>query len=510
MEDQSFPEILSIVQDILSTSPLTTQNDNTTPILPKSISPLPESSLTLLDRPLGLDQALDRLKSDVLPYLNKASLSPHYYGFVTGGVTPAAQIGDILASIFDQNTAVHLPADTIATNVEVAALNMLSELFYLLPREEWAVGTPGNGGGILTTGATASNVLGLALGREYVLANAAKRTTDTKMSVGQDGLMAVSSAARIDQIKILSTMPHSSIAKAASIVGLGRNCVVSVVKEGHYLDIDLERIRDLANNAAAGRTGYIVALSAGEVNTGHFASNSMTQMRQLREICDEHGIWLHVDGAFGLFARLLIGHAHEQQEYQKITDGVKGLELADSITADGHKLLNVPYDSGIFFTRHKQLSIDVFQNGGAPYLTSSPAADPIQSPLNIGIENSRRFRALPVYTTLLAHGRADYTALLTRQITLARQIARYIRQHAHYELLPPDQPVDKIFVIVLFCARHENVNQDLAARINASGRIYVSGTVWEGRKAVRIAVSNWRVRPERDLEVVKEVLDSVV
>ncbi|KAJ9657052.1 hypothetical protein H2198_004544 [Neophaeococcomyces mojaviensis] len=510
MDPKSINEILDTVRGILKSTPPVARDTST--ILPKSIPALPRWSTDLPEGPLPLQRSIERLTTDVLPYLNASSLSARYYGFVTGGVTPAALIADILTSIYDQNVGVHLPSETIATIVEVAALNMLIDLLNL-PKQDWEIGAAGNGGGTFTTGATASNVLGLGLGREYVLSEAARRATGKAMSVGEHGILAVAQAAQVDQVKVLSTLPHSSIAKAAALVGLGRSSIVSIAKEGSFLAIDVELLQSLAEDAEAQRTAYILAISAGEVNTGHFASSSIPMVRKVRDICNKHGIWIHVDGAFGLFARILMGHP-QAREYAELTDGVQGLELADSITADGHKLLNVPYDCGIFFTRHKHLSVDTCMNGNAAYLSSGTTASLIQSPLNIGIENSRRFRALPVYHSLLAYGRGGYTDMLIRQITLARRFAGWIWEHDKYELLPTstskEEAISRTFVIVLFRARDEQVNVQLVQKIKESGKIYVSGTVWDGKPAARIAISNWQVDVEVDGLVTEQVLDSLV
>lgn len=507
MEPKSLTEILNIVQEILATTPSVARDTST--VLPANIPALPQWSTTLPEDEVPLKRSIERLTSSVLPYLNASSLSPRYYGLVTGGTTPAALIADVLTSVYDQNLALHTPTETIASNVEVAALNMLLDLLNL----NWRVGTEGSDGGVFTTGATASNVLGLALGREYVLEAFAERASGKAMSVGEDGLLAVARAAQVDQVKILSTLPHSSISKAASIVGLGRSCIVSIQKEGTPLGLDVEKLESLAEDAEADRTAYILAVSTGEVNTGHYASSSAEMMQKIRGICNRYKIWIHVDGAFGLFGRVLMGHPHAR-DYKEIIDGVQGVEVADSITADGHKLLNVPYDCGIFFTRHKRLSEATFVNGNAAYLSSGLGTDSIQSPLNIGIENSRRFRALPVYHTLSAYGRGGYCDMLIRQIKLARRVAGWIWEHPKYDLLPmaetKDAALAKVFMIVLFRAKNAEVNQNLVKSIKDTRKIYVSGTSWDGQPASRIAVSNWRVDVDNDSEVIESILDSMV
>ena len=185
------------------------------------------------------------------------------------------------------------------------------------------------------------------------------------------------------------------------------------------------------------------------------------------------------------------------------------MELADSIAGDGHKLLNVPYDCGFILSKSRENAEQVFQNANAAYLGSDKGPAPaIASPLNIGIENSRRFRALPVYATLLAYGRAGHRDMLERQIRLARRLADFIDSHEAYELLPRSTP-RTVYIIVLFRAKQDDLNGELAKKINSAGKMYVSGTVWEGEQACRIAISNWKVDVERDFQLVRQVLDNV-
>jgi glutamate/tyrosine decarboxylase-like PLP-dependent enzyme len=172
----------------------------------------------------------------------------------------------------------------------------------------------------------------------------------------------------------------------------------------------------------------------------------------------------------------------------------------------------VPYDCGVFFTRHKTLSVDVFGNPGAAYLAT--ATNDIQSPLNIGIENSRRFRALPVYATLKAYGRNGYLDMLKRQIGLARRVTQWLLHDDRFEVLPggasEDEIVAKTYMVVLFRARNEISNKGMVKWINADARMYVSGTVWDGKPATRIAVSNWRADVGRDGDLIEEVLNDLI
>ena len=222
--------------------------------------------------------------------------------------------------------------------------------------------------------------------------------------------------------------------------------------------------------------------------------------------------------AFGLFASRL----PNTPPYTTIKSGILGLHPADSITTDAHKLLNVPDDTGIFFTRHPTILTQVFSNTNAPYL-SSDSQDGIISPLNLGIENSRRWRALPVYANLISYGRLGLQEMIVRMVELARGIAKFIATQCDgfLEVLFPEahphpstsalqtshsSDIERIFIITTFRARDRDANASLVKRINEHGRIYVSGTVIEGEPAARIAVGKWDVDVEGDLRVVRDVL----
>ncbi|KAI5204116.1 PLP-dependent transferase [Aureobasidium subglaciale] len=447
----------------------------------------------------GLESVQRHLSEDVAPAFNAGSQSSRYYGFVTGGATPAAVFADNMVTEYDQNVQVHLPNETIATDVEAASLDLVCDLLDL-SNKEFPHRT-------YTTGATASNVIGLACGREHVISAAAARN-GTTANVSSMGLITAMRAAELDDIQILTSVPHSSLRKAASIIGLGHHSVKDVgdTSQPHLIDFAV-----LKKALKTPRTASIIVVSCSEVNSGLFAT-SEDDMTRLFELTRKHGAWIHVDAAFGLLARIL---PDDNPDYNILKNGVKGLEYADSIAADAHKLFNVPYDCGILLSRHLDVGTAVFQNPGAPYLNAATGSVP--SPLNIGIENSRRFRALPVYANLVAYGREGFVEMLERQIALARMIAAYIISSDDYELLPitsedetKDELLQRVYIIVLFRAKKEALNVELVKKINASRKIYVSGTSWGGQPACRFAISNWQASVDRDWSTVKEVLCSVV
>jgi glutamate/tyrosine decarboxylase-like PLP-dependent enzyme len=184
-----------------------------------------------------------------------------------------------------------------------------------------------------------------------------------------------------------------------------------------------------------------------------------------------------------------------------------------------------PYDCGFFVTRSLATLSSVFQNPNAAYLASGPSS--ISSPLNIGLENSRRFRALPVYAVLLAYGRNELAEMFARQVRLVRGVVKFLDESESYEILPkqqaarPAKPPAEVspeheekyldtYIIILFRARDEKINTELVKRINATRKMYVSGTKWDGKPACRIAVSTWKVEVERDLGLVTGVLEEVL
>ncbi|GAA6003895.1 pyridoxal phosphate-dependent decarboxylase family protein [Rhodotorula paludigena] len=467
---------------------------------------------------------------------------PRCYGLVLGGVTPAAQLADMLVTSFDPCVQVHWPEQTVSVALEALTLSYLLSLLSL-PSALFT-------GNALTTGATASNLLGLCLGRDWTVARIQRAKGHDGWSVPEDGLGGVA-------VDVFVVDAHASIKKAAAMAGLGRRAVVDLrdaerEERGEMDCFDLTRLEErLRENEEKGR-GSIVATSFGEVNTG--AINPDTPA--LRALCDRYHAWLHIDAAFGAFAIL-------HPDYKVY---VPHLALGDSITSDAHKWLNVPYDCGLFFSRAKPIpgpapaagsgandeaSLIALTGPGAnaPAYLTAPAvvANPdspflrldktraIPSPLFTNVENSRRFRALPVYASLLSLGRDGYAALIERNIAFARRIDAFLRSHPSYDVLTPTPPSTgpsdshpfayRVLNVVLFApsfsaparfttpsASNLDPGATFLRALNGSNEIFVTGTNWRGRAAVRLAVSNWATEIEegREWEVVKRVLEGVM
>ncbi len=313
-------------------------------------------------------------------------------------------------------------------------------------------------------------------------------------------------------IVVLGLHPHWSIKKAAALVGLGNGPSVfhSLPADAEdELAIDLSALRGrLLAERAIGR-GVIVTYGLGEVNTGGFGRG----LPQVVALCRQYGAWLHVDAAFGGFA----GAVPELRHL------VEGIDMADSLTLDGHKWLNVPYDCGLFFTRDAR-ALPSFLGPSAANTPAYLAADPadIPSPLTVNIENSRRFRALPLFASLLSLGKEGYADIVRRNVAFARRVATYVAAHPSYQLLnmSPEwlasgDPVPLNIVLFRgapgsrFDPEAGDAHTRLTAAINATRRMYVTGTQWGGKGAVRLAVSNWRTG-EADWDIVQAVLDEVM
>lgn len=242
---------------------------------------------------LGTEKTLSHLLQDIVPGLS-GQVGPRYYGFVTGGVHPAAAAADAVVTAVDQNVQVHLPDATVATELEAVTLDMLADLLGLKDTTEREGGRRLFSGRTFTTGATASNVLGLACGRESIIA---QRLPKGSPSVGELGLLNACAEAGVKRIQVLTSAGHSSLSKAASIVGIGRANVREMPcdKDRPWL-LDLRAVEAELKAGKENGTAFIIAISLGEVNTGRYAVDEWREIKHLSELSKLYGSWFHVDG----------------------------------------------------------------------------------------------------------------------------------------------------------------------------------------------------------------------
>ncbi len=434
------------------------------PDRPAAAPPLDLGAVALPEGGLGAAAALADFRARIEPYLS-GSAGPRYLGLVTGGSTPAALAADWLVSAYDQN--VSNAVGSAAAGVEAQALDMLRQLFDLPP--EFA--------GVLVTGGTMANFVGLAAGRQWA-------GEAMGVDVAEEGLAAA------PDIAVFSATPHASAVKALAMLGMGRRSIRRVPTLPGREAMDVEGLRTAL--AVHGGKPAIVLASACTVNTADF-----DDVADIAEIARAHNAWLHVDAAFGLFARVAPEKA----------DLARGVELADSVAADGHKWLNVPYDCGFTFCRHLDAQERVFRVS-APYLSRLGGSAP--DFLNRGPENSQRFRALPVWMTLTAYGRAGYREIVERNCRVAAGLGAWLEASPLFELLAPVRLNIACFRLSDAALRGQApdvATARLVDRLHRDGRVFVTPTTYGAGPAVRAAVSNWSTT-DADLPIICAAMEA--
>jgi glutamate/tyrosine decarboxylase-like PLP-dependent enzyme len=405
----------------------------------------------LPDEPLDPARVVDELVESAEPGV-VALGSGRYFGFVIGGGLPAALAADWLTSAWDQNAGLYV-AGPSASVVEQVTRDWLLEL----------LGLPGEASIGFVTGTQLAHVTGLAAARWHVL-------DDAGWDVGRDGL------AGGPRVRVLAgENRHVTVDRALRLLGLGAPETVAADDQGR---MDADALAD-ALERASGPT--IVCAQAGEVNTGAF-----DPLPEIAAACRDARAWLHVDGAFGIWAAVSPRFRHL----------VSGIELADSWTTDAHKWLNVPYDSGIVMCAHPESHRNAMAIT-ASYLIMDEGARRVRDEMDWVPEFSRRARGFAVYAALRSLGRNGLQELVERCCDAAARFAGRIAELDGVEVLN-----EVVLNQVLFRFESDDRTDEVLARVQASGRVWMSGTTWDGRKAIRISVSNWQTGDEEiDLAV---------
>jgi glutamate/tyrosine decarboxylase-like PLP-dependent enzyme len=378
-----------------------------------------------------------------------ASQSGRYFGFVVGASLPAALAADWLVSTWDQNLGLLAlgPSALVAENTAGA---WAKELLGIPPDASFA----------FVTGCQTAHFTCLAAARQHVLA-------ESGWDVNEQGL-----AGSPPITVLVGAKRHSTIDRALRYLGIGRTQIqMLAARPDGRLDP-----RALAAALAEDRGPTIVCAQAGEVNTGVF-----DDLQAVADAVEGTGAWLHVDGAFGLWAAAAPSLRHL----------LAGSERADSWATDAHKWLNVPYDCGIAFCAHPDPHREAM-TAHAEYYVRDP--DAIREPIDWTPEHSRRARAVPVYAALRQLGRSGVADLVERSCARARQFAAGIVELPGCEVLN-----DIVLNQVLFRFGDDAATQRVLAAVQASGEAWMSGTEWDGRSAIRLSVSSWRTT-EADVE----------
>jgi len=425
-------------------------------------------ALTSFDEPLpesgaGAVQTLTRLIQDGLD-ASVATAGPRSFHFVIGGTTPAALGADWLATTLDQMVYAWV-SSPLATRLEQISLNWLQEIFGLPPT--WQ--------GVMTTGATMANFIGLAAARQWY-------GEQLGVDVAEDGLTSLG-----PMNVYASGIIHPSDIKGLSMLGIGRSGVKKLIanEKGEFDLAALEKQLQTLDGAPA-----IIIAVAGEVNAAIF-----DPIARLADLAAKYNAWLHVDGAFGLFAALSPEHAGL----------VEGIDRAHSVTVDGHKWLNVPYDCGFAFVSDPSLMGKTFAHS-AEYLPDPSDPEPVLG--SLGPEMSRRARSLSVWATIKAYGRQGIRKMVEQNIAQARYLAELVDDSPDLELL------EEVYLNIV-CFRYNpggyteellnQINKELGAAILEDGRVFVGTTTYQGKVALRPAIVNWRTRAA-DIELLVQAV----
>lgn len=375
-----------------------------------------------------------------------ASAGARYFGFVIGGSLPAALAADWLAATWDQNAAISA-ASPAANAVEDIAAGWLLDL----------LGLPGTATVGFVTGCQMANFVGLAAARHCVLARAG-------WNVGDDGL---NGAPPVEVF--VGEEAHVTIFAALRMLGLGS-------KRARRIPTDSEgrlRVDALARALSSVSGPMIVCAQAGNVNTGAF-----DPFAEIAEVAHERGAWLHVDGAFGLWAAAC-------PTRRALT---RGVAEADSWATDAHKWLNVPYDSGLAIVRDGASHRAAMLKRAAYFI---PGEGPERDNHDFTPESSRRARGFAVYAALLSLGRHGVAELVESRCALASQMSERLRSKAHMRILN-EVVLNQILVRFEPPGRDPDVcTRELIARVQQEGTCWVGPTRWHDMDAMRISISSW-------------------
>jgi aromatic-L-amino-acid/L-tryptophan decarboxylase len=405
-------------------------------------------------QPCALESVYSDFKRQILPYPT-GNIHPRFWGWIMGTGTPVAMLAEMLAAGMNSWAG---GFDQSATLVEEQVLSWLAEM----------LGFPKGTSGVLTSGCTVANVIGLAVARH------AKAPFDVR----KEGLQNQTHA---PLVIYCSSEAHGWAQKAVELIGLGDNSLRRVPVDSSFR-IEVSALRAaIQADRKNGKAPFCVIATAGTVNTG-----AVDPLQELAAICREEGLWFHVDGAFGALVTLS----------PKWRNKVVGLQLADSLGFDLHKWMYIPFEAGCVLVRDGEAHRGTFQIAPS-YMSSQGRGVAPRGPefAALGIDLARNFKALKVWFSLRTHGTLKYGRLIEQNIEQAQYLASQIKKNPRLQLLAPVE-------LNVVCFRYNpelsdeselnRMNEELLIRIQESGVAVPSGTRVSGRFAIRVAVTNHR------------------
>jgi len=414
-----------------------------------------------------IEQIYDEFKRDILPY-RQGTTHPRFWGWVIGTGTPFGMLAEMLAAAMNSNLG---GGDHAANEVEKQVLNWFKDV----------MGFPASASGLLVSGGSMANFVGLAVARNTMAEHAVRKeriqATPRRMAL------------------YASIEAHASNKKSAELLGIGGEGLRSIPVNADY-QIDLDALKAaITADRAAGLYPFCVIGNAGTVNTGAF-----DDLNALADLCAQEKLWLHVDGAFGALAKLAPDNAH-------LADG---LERADSLAFDLHKWMYMPYEIGCTLVRREEDHVRTFA-ANPEYLAHMPRglAGGSNWFTDYGLQLSRSFRALKAWMSIKEHGLEKYGRLIQQNMDQARYLAELVRAAPELELCAP-------FPLNIVCFRYATpgktpqelnaLNQEILMRLHEEGIALPSYTTLNGVWAIRAAITNHRSRREDFELLAREVV----
>lgn len=431
--------------------------------------PMPEEIRATFKQPLPVEpQSPNEIYQDFRQYVQpflKGNTHPRFWGWVEGTGTPFGMLAEMLAAGLNPNVNF---GEQSPIYVELQVLDWCKQM----------LGYPGEASGLIVSGGSEANLVGLAVARN----------AKANFNVARDGLRGASQRLTLYG----STEMHNSIQKAVELLGLGSESLRRVpVDSGFRIDVEVLK-NAIAEDRARGERPFCVVGNAGTVNSG-----AIDDLQSLADIAQHEGLWFHIDGAFGALAALA----------PNLRPLLKGMERADSLGFDLHKWMSVPYEAGCVLVRNAEQHHRVFSSSGAylAHAVRGAAAGPVWFG-EYGVQLSRAFKALKIWMLLKEHGVEKYGRVIQQNVDQARYLATLVETAPELELLAPvglnvvcfrftDERLDD--------SQLNDLNQEILMRLHERGIAVPSSTVLQGKYALRVAVTNHRSR-RQDFDVLRQ------
>jgi len=393
---------------------------------------------------------------------------PRFWGYITSSAAPIGALADLLASAVNPNCGAWALSPA-ATEIEAQTIRWIADL----------VGYPRDGGGILVSGGNMANMVGFL----------AARRARVPWNVRETGVAENGSRLAV----YASRETHTWVEKATDLFGLGTNAIRWIETDQAQAMVADALSEAIENDLFSGRVPLLVVGTAGSVSTG-----AIDPLREISAICKRHGVWLHVDGAYGAFAAAL-PEAHPD---------LKALSLADSVALDPHKWLYAPIEAGCTLVRDRRHLSEAFSYRPVYYGFHGDGGSPQLNYYELGPQNSRGFRALKVWLGLRHAGREGYVRMIRDDIALASRLFEAVRAHPEMEAITLSLSIATFRYVPpgwTDPAAIDDVNREILERLQSGGEAFVSNAVVDGKQVLRACIVNFRTTDE-DVEALPGIV----